>query len=140
MRETRSRTISGPRRFMGGAAISAKRTAPSLRTLSVSKTMDFGSALFGHELRLRFPVRMETCLVALLPGCALIRAADVPIGTAALQHRAQVEAQFLHRRPAEEPVAVVDLVDAQAGLEHPRVRDHRIVMRVGVFGDIEILL
>src|SRR5256885_7033849 len=38
MRETRSRTSSGPSRFMGGAAISANRTAPSLRTVSVSKT------------------------------------------------------------------------------------------------------
>src|ERR1044071_495648 len=40
MRETRSRTSSGPSRFMGGAAISANSTAPSLRTLSVSKTME----------------------------------------------------------------------------------------------------
>jgi Response regulator receiver domain len=38
------------------------------------------------------------------------------------------------------PVAVVDLVDAQAGLEHERVRDHRIVVRVGVFRDVEIPL
>src|SRR5215470_5018091 len=44
MRETRSRTSSGPRRFMGGAAISANRTAPSLRTVSVSKTMERSSA------------------------------------------------------------------------------------------------
>src|SRR5499427_10099143 len=44
MRETRSRTNSGPRRFMGGAAISANRTAPSLRTVSVSKTMERSSA------------------------------------------------------------------------------------------------
>src|SRR5258707_13254798 len=41
MRETRSRTSSGPRRFMGGAAISANRTAPSWRTLSVAMTPSF---------------------------------------------------------------------------------------------------
>src|SRR5262245_8499983 len=39
MRETKSRTSSGPRRFMGGAAISANRTAPSLLTLRVSKAI-----------------------------------------------------------------------------------------------------
>src|SRR3954451_4868943 len=39
MRETRSRTSSGPRRFIGGAAISASRTAPSGRTVSVSKVV-----------------------------------------------------------------------------------------------------
>src|SRR5262245_42260214 len=38
MSETRSRTSSGPRRFMGGAVISANRTGPSSRTLSVSKS------------------------------------------------------------------------------------------------------
>src|SRR5215467_13695353 len=48
MRETRSRTSSGPRRFMGGAAISVNRTAPSLRTVSVSKTMERSSAAARH--------------------------------------------------------------------------------------------
>src|SRR6266851_8495148 len=73
-----------------------------------------GSVLFSQQLRLRFSVRRETCLLTVRPGGSLLRAADVPIGTAALQHGAQIEAQFLHRRPAEEPVAVVDLVDTQA--------------------------
>src|SRR5580692_10169629 len=41
MRSTRSRTSSGPRRFMGGAAISANRTAPSWRTLSAAMTLSF---------------------------------------------------------------------------------------------------
>src|SRR4029450_2285035 len=45
MRDTRSRTNSGPRRFMGGAAISTNRTAHSLWTVSVSKTM--GSPRLG---------------------------------------------------------------------------------------------
>src|SRR5437899_9007117 len=71
-----------------------------------------GSVLFGERLRLRFSVRKETRLLALCPGLSLLRAADVPIGTAALQRGAQVEAQLLHRRPAEEPIAIVDLVDA----------------------------
>src|SRR5437899_11495265 len=75
-----------------------------------------GSVLFGERLRLRFSVRKETRLLALRPGCSLLRAADVPIGTAALQHGAQVKAQLLHRRPAEEPVPIVDLVDTPARL------------------------
>src|SRR6476660_3455996 len=40
MRDTRSRTNDGPRRFKGGARISANKTASSLFTLIVSKTMD----------------------------------------------------------------------------------------------------
>src|SRR5215467_4260074 len=46
MRETRSRTSAGPRRFMGGEAMSAYRTAPSLRTLRVSKTLSPAGAAF----------------------------------------------------------------------------------------------
>jgi hypothetical protein len=43
------------------------------------------------------------------------------------QHRAQIEPQTFDRRPAEEQVAVVDLVDTQPGFEYQRARDHRIV-------------
>src|ERR1043166_10322232 len=39
MSETRARTSAGPRRFMGGAAISANRTAPSWLALSVSNAI-----------------------------------------------------------------------------------------------------
>src|SRR5580704_11294615 len=55
MRETRSRTSSGPRRFIGGAAISVNRTAPSLLTFSVSKTIEISyvmcSARFERAAR-----------------------------------------------------------------------------------------
>src|ERR1700687_3287699 len=81
-----------------------------------------------------------SCAEMAVPHTTMRNVAVVTIATATLQHGAQVKAQLLHRRPAEEPVAVVDLVDTQAGLEHQRVRDHRIVMRVGVFRDVEILL
>src|SRR5262245_16210961 len=43
MSETRSRTNSGPKRFIGGTAISTNRTPPSLLTLSVSKTIQISS-------------------------------------------------------------------------------------------------
>src|ERR1700735_3247669 len=41
MRVSRSRTSSGPSRFMGGAAISTNIAAPSFRMMSVSKVMAF---------------------------------------------------------------------------------------------------
>src|SRR6266481_3462781 len=39
-----------------------------------------------------------------------------------------------------EPVAVIDAVDHQTWLEHERMRDHRIVLGVGVLLNVEILL
>src|SRR5450755_2328943 len=70
-----------------------------------------GSLLFGQQLGLRFSVRKETHGLALCPARPLLGAADVPVGSATLQYGAQVQAQLLlHRRPPEEPVAVVDLV------------------------------
>jgi len=48
--------------------------------------------------------------------------------------------ELLDGRPAEEPIAVVDFIDDETGFENDRVRDHRIVNAVGVFGDVEILL
>ena len=41
---------------------------------------------------------------------------------------------------AQEPVADVDVVDDQPWLEHDRVGDHRVVVGVGVLGDVEVLL
>src|SRR4051812_13625294 len=103
-----------------------------MTVLMTSNGPPSGSILFGQHLRVRFAVRIETRLLAIRPGCPLRRAADLPIWTAAPQYFAQVEAQLLDRGPAEEPVAVVDLVDTQTRFEHQRVRDHRIVIRVGV--------
>src|SRR5262245_31480791 len=50
MRETRSRTNAGPRRFIGGAASSAKRTAASWRTLIVSRSIGISLGLPIDEL------------------------------------------------------------------------------------------
>ena len=64
-----------------------------------------------------------------------------PSPAALHEHRAQVHAQFLDGRPAEEPVAVVDHVDDdQPGGAHDGVRDHLGVRGVGVFGDIQVAL
>ena len=53
---------------------------------------------------------------------------------------AQVVPQVVDRRTAPEPVAVVDAVDDQPRLEHEGVRDHRVVVGVGVLLDVQILL
>ena len=53
---------------------------------------------------------------------------------------AQVVPEVDDRRTAPEPVAVVDAVDHEPGLEHQRVRDHRVVLGVGVLLDVEVLL
>ena len=42
--------------------------------------------------------------------------------------------------PPEEPVAIVDLINDETGLEDDHVGDHGIVGRIGIFGDVEILL
>jgi hypothetical protein len=42
--------------------------------------------------------------------------------------------------PPPEPIAVIDAVDDESWLEHERVRNHRIVLRVGILRDVEVLL
>ena len=91
---------------------------------------------FGHS----FAVRIEEFLAALLPRRFEFGRCDVPVRPAFLGNRAQVLAEFFQSGPAEEPVAVVDLINDQTGLEDNHVGDHGIVDRVGVFGDVEIFL
>ena len=61
-------------------------------------------------------------------------------GRISLRHRAQVVPEVVDRRAPPEPVAVVDAVDDEPGLEHERVRDHRVVLGVRVLLDVEVLL
>src|SRR5262249_28808228 len=105
---------SGARR--PGESVVAGLMEPPISSSTDGNSSVASSAPFGEDLRLRLPVRVELCLVAFLPCRPLFRAPDVPVGPAALQHLAQVETQLFHSRPPEEPVAVVDRVDAQAGL------------------------
>src|SRR5262249_8871757 len=68
------------------------------------------------------------------------RRCDVPVWPEFLEYLAQVLTQILHRGPAEEPIAHVDLIYDEPRLEHDRMRNHRIVTRVGVLGDVDIFL
>src|SRR5262249_40211802 len=68
--------------------------------------------------------------VARVPCLAESGRAQVPVRTDLPRHLAQVASEVFDRRAAPEPVAVVDDVDDEPRLEHERVRDHRVVLRV----------
>src|ERR1700685_3121292 len=96
--------------------------------------------LFTESLNVRFAVRIEELLAALLPRLFELWLGDVPVPPAFLSNGSPGLAQIFHRGPSEEPVAIVDLMNHKAGLKDNHVRDHGIVDRVGVFGDVEIFL
>src|SRR6478672_1653456 len=83
---------------------------------------------------------MKSREVARIPCLAKSRSAEVPVGTDFSGHGAQVVPKINDRRTSPKPVAVIDAVDHQAGLEHERMRDHRIIFGVGIFLYVEILL
>ncbi len=56
------------------------------------------------------------------------------------RHGAQVVPEVADRRPPPKPLAVIDAVDDEPRLEHERMRDHRIMLRVSVLRDVEVLL
>src|SRR3984893_5970828 len=96
--------------------------------------------LLTDSLGVRLAVWIEELLPSLPPRRLEFGRRDVPVRPAFLGHGTQVLAEFLRRGPAEEPVAVVDLVNDKTGLQDGRVRNHRIVDRIGVLGDVEVLL
>ena len=96
--------------------------------------------LFTESLDVRFAVRIEEFLAALLPRRFEFGRCDVPVRPAFLGNGTQVLAEIFQSGPAEEPVAVVDLINDKTGLEDNHVGDHGIVDRIRVFGDVEIFL
>src|SRR5258708_17077553 len=99
-----------------------------------------GLILFADGLKIGFAVGVEKIFAALLPAGSEIGGGDVPVWAAFLGDGAEVLAEFFDGGTAEEPVAVVNLVNYETGLEDDHVGDHEIVERVGVFGDVEIFL
>src|SRR5258708_18742974 len=99
-----------------------------------------GLILFADGLKIGFAVGVEKIFAALLPAGSEIGGGDVPVWAAFLGDGAEVLAEFFDGGTAEEPVAVVNLVNDETGLEDDHVGDHGIVERVGVFGDVEIFL
>ena len=96
--------------------------------------------LFTEGLDVRLAVRIEEFLAALLPRSLELRGRDVPVRPAFPGNGAQILAEVFHSGTAEEPVAVVDLVNDETGLEDNHMRNHGIVDRISVFGDVEIFL
>src|SRR6476661_11092926 len=83
---------------------------------------------------------MEVREVTRFPSLTEPRLAQIPGGANLARYVPQVLPEVVDRGPAPEPVPVVDLVDDEMRLEHEGVRDQRVVHRVGVLLDIEVLL
>jgi hypothetical protein len=96
--------------------------------------------LFAERLDVGFAVGVEEVLLTSLPRGLELGSSDVPVGAAFFADGAEVLAKIFHGGPAEEPVAIVNLVNDKAGLEDNHMRDHGIVERIGVFGDAEVFL
>src|SRR3954454_12976015 len=80
---------------------------------------------------------MEARDVARVPGVAQLGGAEVPVGADLARDGLQVVTEVDPGGTDPEPVAVVDAVDDEPRFDHERVRDHRVVVRVGVLLDIE---
>src|ERR1700722_12949823 len=98
------------------------------------------SVLFGEDLGVGLSVGVKTIGFAALPGSFVLGVGDVPVGTDLFCDSAEILAELFEGGTAPEPIAVVDLEDDEAGLEHEGVGDHGIVDGVGVFSDVEIFL
>src|SRR5580698_109382 len=99
-----------------------------------------GLVLLSEDCCVGFSVGIEAILLAALPSGSVFGVGDIPVGATFFCDNAEVLAKVFEGWAAPEPVAVVDLEDDEAGFEDDGVGNHRIMDRVGVFGDVEILL
>src|SRR4051794_35621460 len=110
------------RAFAPGGVTGTAEVAADVRAVSV------GTVRLGHRRCGRAAVpAVEGRVVARVPRLAEPGRREVPVGTDLACDGPQVLAEVLDRGASPEPVAVVDLVDDEARLEHERVRDHRVV-------------
>jgi hypothetical protein len=96
--------------------------------------------LLTESLGVRFAVGIEKFLAALLPSRFELGCRDVPVGATFFDNGAEVLAEIFQSGPAEEPVAIIDLINDKTGFEDNHVGNHGIVERIGIFGDVEIFL
>jgi hypothetical protein len=96
--------------------------------------------LLPKHLPVAFAVGIKAIMFTPFPSGFQLGPSDVPVRTAFPQYSTQVLPELFDRGSAEEPVAVVDLEYNEARFEDDDMRDHRIVLGVGVLGDVEILL
>src|ERR1700683_2304015 len=83
---------------------------------------------------------MEGREVARVPSLAEPRGTQIPVGADLASHGPQVVPEIDDIRPPPEPIAVIDAVDDESWFEHECVRNHRIMLRVGILRDVEVLL
>jgi len=92
--------------------------------------------LFTESLNERLAVRIEEFLASLLPRRLEFGLCDVPVRPAFFGYGTQVLTKIFQSRPTPEPIAVIDLINDEAGFKNNRGGDHGIVERISVFGDI----
>src|SRR5882724_10904706 len=107
--------------------------------LSVAKRFSKSSTAPKH-LRDGLVIRIKAVTFTLFPSGFQLGPGDVPVRTALPQHSTQLLPKLFDGRSAKKPVAVIDLEYNQTWFEDDDMRDHRIVLRVGVFGNVEVLL
>ena len=83
---------------------------------------------------------MEGREVARVPSLAESGSLQIPVGADLARHGPQVVPEVDDRGPPPEPIAVIDAVDDESRFENERVRNHRIMLRVGILHDVEVLL
>src|SRR6266404_679589 len=96
--------------------------------------------LLPKHLPVGLAIGIKAVMFTAFPSGFQFRLANVPVRTTFLQHSTQVLPKLFDGRSAKKPVAVVDLEYNKTRFEDDDMRDHRIVLGVGVFSDVEILL
>src|ERR1700686_2975400 len=85
-------------------------------------------------------VGIKALMLTAFPSGFQFGPSDIPIRTSLLQHGTQVLPKFFDGRPAKKPVAVKDLEYNEIRLQDNDMGDHKILLGVCIFGDVEILL
>src|SRR3984893_13083068 len=106
----------------------------------ISILLWFRLLLLSKHLRVGLAIGIKAIMFAPFPCSFQFRLGNVPVRTAFLQHSTQVLPKIFDGRSAKKPVAVVNLEYNETRFEDDDMRNHRIVLRVGVLGDVEILL
>src|SRR5258708_39490749 len=91
-------------------------------------------------LPIHLPVGLATGIKAIMftpfPSGFQFGLSNIPVRTAFLQHSTQVLPKLLDGRSAKKPVTVVDLEYNEPRFEDDDMRDHRIVLRIGILGEV----
>src|SRR5260221_767887 len=100
----------------------------------------FRLLLLPKHLRVGLAIGIKAIMFAPFPSSFQFWPSNVPVPTALLQHSTQVLPKLFHGRSAKQPVAVVDLEYDETRFEDDNMRDHQIVLRIRVLGDVKVLL